>query len=102
MWGGWGSSRHAPGEEDRTTGKEGTAVFSGTFSLPPFSLSLLLFVNFLRNFISLKITILIVLYCHCNGTSQVAHMIKNPPAMQETWVQSLDQEVSLETGMATH
>ena len=29
-------------------------------------------------------------------------MVKNLPAMQETWVQSLGQEVSLEKGMATH
>ena len=29
-------------------------------------------------------------------------MIKNPPAMQETWVQSLGQEDPLEKGMATH
>ena len=29
-------------------------------------------------------------------------MIKNLPAMQETWVQSLGQEDSLEKGMATH
>ena len=28
--------------------------------------------------------------------------VKNLPAMQETWVQSLDQEDSLEKGMATH
>ena len=27
---------------------------------------------------------------------------KNPPAMQETWVQSLGQEDPLEEGMATH
>ena len=27
---------------------------------------------------------------------------KNPPATQETWVQSLGQEDSLEEGMATH
>ena len=27
--------------------------------------------------------------------------VKNPPAMQETWVQSLGQEDSLEEGMAT-
>ena len=32
----------------------------------------------------------------------VAQMIKNPPAMQETWVQSLDWEDPLEEGMATH
>ena len=29
-------------------------------------------------------------------------MIKNLPVMQETWVQSLDQEDPLEKGMATH
>jgi len=29
-------------------------------------------------------------------------MVKNLPVMQETWVQSLGQEDSLEKGMATH
>ena len=29
-------------------------------------------------------------------------MVKNPPAMQDTWVQSLSWEDSLEDGMATH
>ena len=29
-------------------------------------------------------------------------MIKNSPAMQETWVRSLGQEDPLEKGMATH
>ena len=29
-------------------------------------------------------------------------MVKNPPAMQETWIQSLVWEDSLEKGMATH
>ena len=29
-------------------------------------------------------------------------MVKNPPAMQETWVRSLDQEDPLEKEMATH
>ena len=29
-------------------------------------------------------------------------MVKNLPAMQETWVRSLDQENPLEKGMATH
>ena len=29
-------------------------------------------------------------------------MGKNPPAMQETWVQSLDREDPLAEGMATH
>ena len=34
--------------------------------------------------------------------SQVAQMVKNPPAMQETRVQSQGQEDTLEKGMATH
>ena len=29
-------------------------------------------------------------------------MVKNPPAMQETWVRTLGWEDSLEEGMATH
>ena len=29
-------------------------------------------------------------------------MVKNLPAMQETWVRSLGQEVILEKGMTTH
>ena len=32
----------------------------------------------------------------------MVRMVKNPPAMQEMWVQSLDQEDSLEEEMATH
>ena len=31
-----------------------------------------------------------------------AQMVKNLPAMQETWVQSLNWEDPLEEGMATH
>ena len=34
--------------------------------------------------------------------SLVAQMVKNPPAMQETWVRSLGREDPLEEGMATH
>ena len=32
----------------------------------------------------------------------MAQMVKNLPAMQETWVQSLGWEDPLEKGMATH
>ena len=32
----------------------------------------------------------------------MAQSVKNPPAMQETWVQSLGWEDPLEKGMATH
>jgi len=32
----------------------------------------------------------------------VAQLVKNPPVMQETWVQSLGWEDALEKGKATH
>ena len=35
-------------------------------------------------------------------TSFVAQLVKNPPAMWETWVRSLDWEDPLEKGKATH
>ena len=34
--------------------------------------------------------------------SLVAQTVKNPPAMWETWIQSLGWEDPLEEGMATH
>ena len=34
--------------------------------------------------------------------SLVAQLVKNPPAMRETWVPSLGWEDPLEKGMATH
>ena len=34
--------------------------------------------------------------------SLVAQLVKNPPAMQETWVQSPGWEDPLEEGMGTH
>ena len=37
-----------------------------------------------------------------NLTPMVAQTVKNVPAVQETWVQSLGQEDPLERGMATH
>ena len=36
------------------------------------------------------------------GASLVAQMIRNPPAMQETWARSLGREIPLEEDMATH
>ena len=36
------------------------------------------------------------------GASQVVQIVKNPPAMQETQVQSLSRKHPLEKGMATH
>ena len=32
----------------------------------------------------------------------IAQLVKDPPAMQETWVRSLDWEDPLEKGKATH
>ena len=36
------------------------------------------------------------------GASPVAQLVKNPPAMWETWVRSPGWEDPLEKGMATH
>ena len=36
------------------------------------------------------------------GSSQVAQMVKNPHAVQETWAQSLGWDDPLEKGMAAH
>ena len=38
----------------------------------------------------------------CPLYSHVAQLVTYLPAMQETWVQFLGQEVPLEKGMATH
>ena len=38
----------------------------------------------------------------CSCASLMAHLVKNPPAMQETWVRYLGWEDPLEEGMATH
>ena len=38
----------------------------------------------------------------CSWASLVAQLVKNPPAMWETWVRSLGQEDPLEEGKATH
>ena len=43
----------------------------------------------------------IIFVCVC-AVYRVAQMVKDPPAMQETWVQFLGCEDSLENGMATH
>ena len=38
----------------------------------------------------------------CRLSSDGAQMVKSPPAVQETWVQSLGQDDPLEKEMATH
>ena len=45
---------------------------------------------------------LLPLLLHPLWVSLVAQMVKNPPAMWETWVWSLSREDPLEEGMATH
>ena len=40
--------------------------------------------------------------CGCDWDFCIAQMVKNPPALQETWVQSLGWEDTLEKEMATH
>ena len=37
-----------------------------------------------------------------NRASLVVQLVKNPPAIRETWVRSLDWEDPLEKGKATH
>ena len=39
---------------------------------------------------------------HYTWASLVAQLVKNPPAMQETWVQTLGWEDPLVKGKATH
>ena len=42
-----------------------------------------------------------LIHSFIHWTSLVAQTVKNLPAMQETWVQSLGQEDALEEGVAT-
>ena len=39
---------------------------------------------------------------NCQADDMVAQMVKNLPAVQETWLRSLGWEDPLERGMATH
>ena len=41
-------------------------------------------------------------WLYFQGISLVAQMVKNPPPVQETWVQSLGCEDPLKKSMATH
>ena len=40
--------------------------------------------------------------CTLSWASVVAQLVKNPPAMWETWIRSLDWEDRLEKGEATY
>ena len=61
------------------------------------------FVDYEGYFISSKgflLTVVVIMVIELN--SPIAQLLKNPPAMQETWVQSLGWEDPLEKGKATH
>ena len=52
-----------------------------------------------------RYTVLLTIFTQVSGTEQtslVDQMVKNLPAMQETWVQSLGWEDPLEEDMTTH
>ena len=49
-----------------------------------------------------KMNILFTASQSSSWASQVSQRVKNPPTMQETQFQSLNQRDSLEEGMATH
>ena len=55
----------------------------------------------METFINGEMTIKIRYNCAIEWASLVAQLVKNPPAMQETWVQSLIREDTLEKGKAT-
>ena len=59
---------------------------------------------FLYTVLDSAINILLYFLCYLNihlAVALVTQMVKNPPAMQDTWVQSLSQEDPLEKRMAT-
>ena len=69
-----------------------------------FETSSSIFFGFLKGLKSPQSTLLLLSMASTTlrEASLVAQMVKNPPAMQETWVWSLGQEDPLEKGMATH
>ena len=45
---------------------------------------------------------IVYIYGQHTWASLMAQLVKNPPAVLETWIQSLGWEDPLEEGMATH
>ena len=45
---------------------------------------------------------LVILLHHCSKASLMTQRVRNLPAMQKTWVQSLDRKEPLEKEMSTH
>ena len=52
--------------------------------------------------IEVHVSFQIIVFSRFMGASFVAQLVKNLPAVQETWVPSLGWEDPLEKGMATH
>ena len=44
----------------------------------------------------------VCMFVYSDRASLVAQLVKNPPAMRETWIRSLDWEDPLDKGNATH
>ena len=59
-------------------------------------------ISHIKYFLSFPHLILLLSLPHHGWASLVAQLVKNPPAMQETWVWSLGWEDPLEKGKATH
>ena len=55
-----------------------------------------------RGLIRFSLSLIILTKISYNSAFLVAQLVKNPPAMRETWVGSLDWEDPLEKGKATH
>ena len=56
----------------------------------------------IQTFVSKVMSLLFNMLSRLVRASLVAQLVKNPPAMWETWVQSLGWEDPLEESMATH
>ena len=54
-----------------------------------------------HSIISIAYSFISIVYLLC-GTFPVAQMVKNPPAMWETWVWSLGRDDPLEEGISSH
>ena len=48
------------------------------------------------------VCVCVCMFVYQSKASLVAQLVKNPPAMRETWVRSLGWEDPLEKGKATH
>ena len=62
----------------------------------------MLCINIIKYMYQYIIDLYLCTHIHINRASLVAQLVKDPPAMHETWVQSLSWEDSLEKRKATH